>query len=264
MMSDKVSLTINGLDISVPAGSTILQAAEVLGVAIPTLCHHKELSPSGSCRLCIVEIFRQGHKDGRGKIDAACVCPVGEGMIVETDSPSVQRERKEILRLLLSRAPRSEKISALAIQYGADDSLYHSVDGGESNCIVCGLCIRVCNELIGAQAIGTAYRGVKKKVISPYGIAADLCIGCLACEAVCPTGVISFELRDKLLVKEDWNVSLPVLRCDECGTVIGAERQWKTLKKQVAVEEELLRLCPQCRRKKSVLKYDIKHQSLRG
>lgn len=264
MNRDDVSLIINGLDVKVPKGTTILKAAENLGIAIPALCHHKELSPSGSCRLCIVEIFRRDRKDRPGRIDAACVCPAEEGMSVETDSPRVRRERKEILSLLLSRAPRSEKIIQLARQHGVDDSPYKAADGGKSNCIVCGLCIRVCNELIGALAIGTAFRGVEKQVVSPYGIAADLCIGCLACEAVCPTGVISFVLRDNVLEKEDWQVKLPLIRCEQCGGVVGAQRQWERLRSLIPVGETVLRLCPACRRKSSYINSVNKHQSLRG
>jgi len=192
---ESVHLTINERNITVPSGISVLQAARKKGVYIPTLCHLEGLSPSGACRLCIVEICNPSLNPEKKWIDSACVCPVAEGLTIQTDSPRVVRERKLILELLLSRAPGSEQIKTLAAEYGIEKSPFISVDKGQSNCILCGLCIRVCNEIIGANAIGTAQRGIRKEVISPYKIASSLCIGCLACVSVCPTKVIESDKR---------------------------------------------------------------------
>jgi NADH dehydrogenase/NADH:ubiquinone oxidoreductase subunit G len=250
-----VEITINDRKLRVPEGSTILNAAALLGISIPTLCHHEELSPSGSCRLCIVEISDPVRSPERSWIDSACVYPASGGLQIKTHSPRVLRERKLILELLLSRAPDSQVIRKLAMENGISESRFSAADDGKSNCILCGLCMRVCNELIKADAIGTAGRGIKKEVVSPFKIAGNLCIGCMACAAVCPTGVIKFEIEDKKLTKNDWGVALEMIFCPDCGQPVGTRIQMEKLKKNVYIKDELLSLCPACRRKKN---YSVK------
>jgi len=246
-----VHLTINDMSITVPEGTSLLHTAREMGIYIPTLCFLEDLSPGGACRLCIVEISNPTRNPEVSWIDSACVCPVTEGLSVRTDSPRVIRERKLILELLLSRAPRSEQIKKLAVEYGIEESPFTSADEGQSNCILCGLCIGVCNEIIGADAIGTAKRGIRKEVTSPYKIASSLCIGCLACEDVCPTGVIKFELEKNRLIKDDWGVDLEVVLCSDCGKPVGTKVQLDKLRVQIPINDEILTFCPACRRKKN-------------
>ena len=149
-----VKVTIDDQTIEVPKGTTLLHAAMKLDINIPTLCFHESLPPQGSCRVCVVEIT-----DKTGKwtwIDASCVYPVSEGLSVQTQSPNVIKHRRAIIELLLSRAPKSEVLLLLAEKYGANPTRYTAIDKGEANCILCQLCVRTCNEIVGAQAIGTA------------------------------------------------------------------------------------------------------------
>ena len=246
-----VNITINNMKASVPENLSILEAAKTLDIYIPTLCYLEDLSPSGACRLCIVEISQPERDPEKSWIDSACVCPVSEGLSIQTESPTVIRERKLILELLLSRAPDSKQIKDMAQKYGIVSSRFTSADEGESNCILCGLCIRVCNELIKANAIGTAHRGVQKKVTSPYQIAGSLCIGCLACVEVCPTGVIEFEFNRQYLKKDDWGVNLELSGCSQCGKPIGTKIQIDRIGNKSDVSPSILSLCPACRRKKN-------------
>jgi len=251
----QVEVIIDNRKIVVPEGTTILKAASLLDIRIPTLCHHEELSPSGACRLCIVEISKPSDKPDRSWIDSSCVCPVSEGLQIKTDSPRVVRERKLILELLLSRAPDSPQIKALAGEYGIRETRFKAADEGRSSCILCGLCIRVCNELIKADAIGFSGRGINKDVVSPFKVAGDLCIGCMACVQVCPTGVIKFEIDNKRLKRKDWGVALDMIFCPDCGQVVGTGIQMEQLKEKINVTDEVLSRCPACRRKKN---YSVK------
>ena len=256
-MTDKkqVKIMIDNRQVRVPEGTTILKAASLVDIKIPTLCHHEELSPSGSCRICIVEISRPDQNPDRSWIDSACIYPASEGLHIRTNSPRVVRERKLILELLLSRAPDSPRIREMAMEYGISETKFTSADNGKSNCILCGLCVRVCNELIKANAIGLSRRGVKKEVTSPFMVAGSLCIGCMACVAVCPTGVIEFVIENEKLKKEDWGVALDMIFCPDCGKPVGTSIQMEQLKENITVTDEFLSYCPACRRKKN---YSVK------
>ena len=256
-MTDRklVEIVIDDRKVRVSRGTTILKAASLLDIKIPNLCHHEELSPSGSCRVCIVEISKPAQNPDFSWIDSACVYPAADGLHIRTNSPRVVRERKLILELLLSQAPDSSRIRELAIEYGISETKFTSADNGKSNCILCGLCVRVCNELIKANAIGLSGRGVKKEVTSPFMIAGSLCIGCMACAAVCPTGVIEFVIEKEKLKKKDWGVALDMIFCPDCGKPVGTSIQMKQLKENISVTDEFLNYCPACRRKKN---YSVK------
>lgn len=251
----QIKIIIDDCEVQVTEGTTILKAASLVDIKIPTLCHHEELSPSGSCRICIVEISRPDQNPDHSLIDSACVYPATEGLHIRTNSPRVARERKLILELLLSRAPDSTRIMELALEYGISETKFTSADNGKSNCILCGLCVRVCNELIKANAIGLSNRGIKKEVTSPFMIAGSLCIGCMACAAVCPTGVIEFVIKNEKLKKEDWGVALDMIFCPDCGRPVGTRIQMEQLKGKITVIDEFLYYCPACRRKKN---YSVK------
>jgi len=241
-----VKVTIDDQAIKVPKGTTLLKAAKKLGIDIPTLCFHESLPPQGSCRLCVVEIT-----DKTGKwtwIDASCVYPASEGLSVKTNSPSVVKHRKTIIELLLSKAPNAEILLNLAEKYGASKTRYTAIDQGESNCILCALCVRTCNEIIGSHAIGTAERGVHKKVISPFNIAGDNCIGCTACIHVCPTGAIKSKIGKESFEIEDWGVNLKMATCSSCKKPFATAVHLEKLKSQVNLKNQLWEMCPECRR----------------
>lgn len=185
-----IRLTINGKRIRAKENLTLLDVCKQKSISIPTLCYHPELTPYGACRLCIVEVI----KDGRCRIVTSCNYPVQEGIEVLTDSEKVNRYRKIIIELLLARYPNVIIIQRLAKKLGVEKTRFHS-HKTETKCILCGLCIRTCHEIVGAKAIGFSQKGIFKKVDIPFGDDLDQCIACGACEFVCPTGAIKMELK---------------------------------------------------------------------
>ena len=199
-----ITFKLNGKEVQGEEGQYILQVAEKYGVEIPTLCHHKALEPAGMCRLCTVELF-----DGRRtRFVTACNYPIWEGMEVNTDSEAVHEGRKLIVELLLARCPDVPVIRELAENYGIEIPRFKL---GDSNCILCGLCVRMCAERMGASAISMTGRGSDMRVETPFQIKSDVCQVCGACESVCPTGCIDirkiakYEPRPLL---SEWEVGL--------------------------------------------------------
>ncbi len=179
----KITLKIDDQGVTAPEGATILDVAKGMGINIPTLCYHKALSPFGSCRLCSVEVI---DKRGRSRIVTSCNYPVEEGLVVYTKSEKTIKIRKLLLDLLLARTPNVQKIKDLACEYGIEKSSFWTADENE-DCVLCGLCTRVCDELVGVNAIDFAQRGVEREVTTPYDKFSNDCIGCGACATICPT-----------------------------------------------------------------------------
>jgi heterodisulfide reductase subunit A len=194
MEEDKeITLEIDGREVKAKGGLTILEAARSEGIDIPTLCYHAALSPFGACRLCSVKITT-GH--GRERIVTSCTYPVEEGLKVETKAPEVIVGRKMILELLLARCPDVKEIKELASGYGVE-APRSRLKLKEEECILCGLCTRICEERMGVSAINFVGRGVDRKVETPFqrtlDINLDVCMTCGACAFVCPTGAIKLE-----------------------------------------------------------------------
>ncbi len=179
----KIKIKIDGHEVEMDAKggpATVLEAARQAGIHIPTLCHHPSLKPYGSCRLCTVQIV----KNGRKKFVTACNYPVEEGLVVITDSAEVAGIRKMILELLIARCPQEKRLLETAGEYGIFKPRFLQ---GDKNCILCGLCYRICEELVGVAAINAQNRGVSRDVDTPYGELSEDCIACGACALVCPT-----------------------------------------------------------------------------
>ena len=181
-----ISLTIDDKKVDVEDGSTILQAAEKLGIQIPTLCHHKSLAPYGACRLCLVEIA-----GSRGSvIQASCVYPAQEGLVVKTDTERVLKTRRIMLELLMARCPESAALKEMAQQMGVEETRFPKQ---QEDCILCGLCTRVCEERMGVGAVSFAGRGSDRKIAVPYDKHSPICIACGACKVVCPVDVVDLS-----------------------------------------------------------------------
>src|SRR5665648_549969 len=178
-----VKLTINDKLVEVPEGTTILQAARQEGIKIPTLCYYEAIKPYGGCRLCVVEVT----SGGRTNLPASCSYPVAEGIKVVTDAPKVLRARRLVIDLLWSRSPNLPILKSIALDLGVTAP---SFPLGESECILCDLCTRVCSELENLSVIGMVGRGSKREVLTPFGELSDVCQECGACGFVCPTAWI--------------------------------------------------------------------------
>ncbi len=211
-----VQLTINNIKVNAEDGMTILDAAKSVGIHIPTLCHLKNLAPTGACRICSVEV------EGQRGLTPSCAYPVFDGMKVETNSPRVRRARKTIVELLVENHPqdclicvrnKNCELQDLAEQYGirehrfAGETKSHAIDISSASmerdpakCILCGRCVRVCFEVQNIGAIDFTNRGFTSIVTTPYnkGLNISDCILCGQCILVCPTAA----LRERSTLKE--------------------------------------------------------------
>ncbi len=185
-----INFTINDRQLQVEEGRTVLEVALEQGIKIPTLCYHKELTPYGACRLCLVEIVA----GGRPGLEASCVYKVTDGLEVKTDTERVKRTRKIIFELLLARCPDAEKIKKLASEYGVTETRIKLKK--KENCILCGLCVRVCAEISERHARSFSGRGAKRKVETPFDKISEKCIGCGACAYLCPVEALKIEEAD--------------------------------------------------------------------
>ncbi|MFH1159315.1 MAG: 2Fe-2S iron-sulfur cluster-binding protein [Pseudomonadota bacterium] len=174
-----VNLTINGLNTTVEKGTTILEAAKYIGFPVPTLCHADGLSPLGACRLCVVEIG-EGPK---AKLVTSCTYLAEDGLKVRTASKRVIKARKMIIELLLASCPQSKKIQDLASAHGVRQQRFKQE---HEDCILCGLCVRMCNEQMMAKAIGFRGRGEKRSIGTPFDAKSEVCRLCGGCMYICP------------------------------------------------------------------------------
>jgi len=174
-----VRLTINGLDVEVEEGWTVLEAARFFGLEIPTLCYNEGLSPYGACRLCLVEI----GKDERSKLVSSCTYPVEEGLVVRTDTKKVLEARKMNIELMLSIAPYSKVIQDLASKFGVTRVRFKPRN---EECILCGLCVRMCKEQMDGIAIGFVNRGIDMRISTPFDMKSETCRLCGGCIYICP------------------------------------------------------------------------------
>ncbi len=235
-----VGLTIDGMKTMVPEGTTVLEAARGIGIAIPTLCYDPALTPYGACRLCIVEVA----KGNGSSLDASCTLPVREGQVIFTNSERIKNARKIIIELLLATCPTSKKLQDLASNFGVNKIRFKIKD---KDCILCGLCVRVCSEVIGQSAVGYANRGGRRVIATPFGTRSEDCIGCGACVFVCPTGALTCEDIDGKRVLKELKTEVPMVACRSCGDYFAPVEQVARLRERLDLPDELAETCPRCR-----------------
>jgi heterodisulfide reductase subunit A2 len=187
-----IKLRINGIETEAEDRTPILAITDKLGIRIPTLCHHPILEPYGVCRVCTVEV-RSGK---RVRMVTACNYPATKGIEVFTNSDRVRRDRKMIIEWLMSRCGHVKVLEDLAAEYGITEPRFGR---GDDDCILCGLCVRVCSDVVGANVLGFFNRGTTREVSTAYGETSDRCIACGACAYVCPTGAIRIEQDEELV-----------------------------------------------------------------
>jgi bidirectional [NiFe] hydrogenase diaphorase subunit len=176
----EVLLQIDGKEVKATEGMTVLQAAQKAGIPIPTLCHHEKLEPYGACRLCMVELEQRGRKN----YVVSCLYPVEPNLVVRTRSEKVDKVRRVIVEELLAHAPHSPELTQLAEEYGADRDRFEKE---KSFCILCGLCVRYCNEVKQKNAVGFTENGPRREIRFIPEIASKECWGCQECFTICPT-----------------------------------------------------------------------------
>jgi formate dehydrogenase major subunit len=204
-----VNITIDGKQIEIAEGTTVLTAARSAGIEIPTLCDHPELTPDGGCRLCLVEV------DGMRTLQPSCTLPVMNNMVVRTDTPKTKDARKFILNMLFSErnhfcpycqvsggdcelqnAAYHEGMTHWALQpnwkpYPVDAS-HPYIILEHNRCILCRRCVRACGELVGNFTLGFEERGASSTLVADLGVplGESSCVGCGTCVQVCPTGAL--------------------------------------------------------------------------
>ncbi|MDP3182010.1 MAG: 2Fe-2S iron-sulfur cluster-binding protein [Desulfobaccales bacterium] len=186
---DLINFTIDGQPVQARPGWTILETAEQYHIHIPTLCFHPAVKPWGGCRLCVVEV-RYGK---RGKVMPSCLNPPLAKLEVFTHSERVLNVRRWVLEMLLADCPASKEIRDLAREYGVTATRFTITDP-EEECLRCGRCVAVCNEVVGVQALTFGSRGVNKQLDTPYRVPNNACVACGCCVTVCPTGAMSTRL----------------------------------------------------------------------
>ena len=198
------SPTFGGHEIEADENSSLLQALQYAGYVVPHLCYHEAVSEYGACRLCLVEVL----KGRKRKLTTACNYPVKDGIEVFIDTEAVVKHRKMVLKLLLGLCPGSASLQEIAAGFGVtpDDVPF---EGDDNDCILCGLCERVCREVVGVAAITFCERGDRKEVRPPFG-EADTCIACGACAYVCPVDCIRIEVKDGVKNIVRWGRELPL------------------------------------------------------
>lgn len=210
MMKNKIKLTIDGIDVEVQDGQSILDAAKKVNVKIPTLCYHEDLCVAGNCRVCVVEI------EGMRTLQASCAYPARKGMVVKTNTAKVRKARKDIIGLLISehstqcttcyRSTNCE-LQALSAEYNIDNDTFLSVlkpniqvdrsswsiEKDDKKCIRCQRCVRTCSELQGVNAISVAHKGKDMKISTFLDLPLNevVCVNCGQCVNRCPTGALT-------------------------------------------------------------------------
>lgn len=238
-----IEITIDGQKLEVEEKSTILQAAQKLGIWIPTLCHHEALSTYGACRSCLVEII---YDDGYKKMVTACNFPIETPITIETANETVLKHRRMVMELLLARCPNSKPVKELAAKVGVTEVRFEKAD---EYCILCGLCTRVCEESIGQSAISFTSRGIDEEVDTPFNVQSEDCIGCGACAYICPTNIIYLQDKGMKRTMTKWHAEFDLVPCKECGQPITTVEHLEYLKKKINLPEYIWDLCPDCKKK---------------
>jgi bidirectional [NiFe] hydrogenase diaphorase subunit len=242
-MKDLVTLTIDGQKLQAEQGRTILEVARDNGIEIPTLCYNEGVEPYGACRLCLVEI----SKNGRTRLVTSCLYPVEEGLVVNTASERVMANRKMLMELLLARCSGVKVIEDLARKIGVEKPPFKPEYLEKNECILCGLCVRACREVVGTSAISLVNRGVNREVAAPFLETAPDCIGCGSCVFICPTKCIKMEDKGGIRTIHNWKVDFKLKKCKVCGNYFAPEKQLEYIRKKLNLPEDFFDTCPNCK-----------------
>jgi len=227
---DRMNLTINNKKIAVPAGSTILEAAQSAGIHIPTLCYYKRLSPYGGCRVCIVQV------EGIPRLVASCTTPASEGMVVRTDSEQIRKIRKTVVELMLSNHPNECmlceqngrcELQDLAYEFGLKEIRFQGersryeienrnpmIERDYNKCILCGRCVRVCDEVQAVGAVDFSKRGFHAEIASEFDGVLN-CEFCGNCVEACPVGALTGKISR--FKGRPWEAKKVKTVCNYCG-----------------------------------------------
>lgn len=235
-----INVVIDGRAYPAEKGQSVLHVARENGIDIPALCDHPALKPSGSCKLCIVELCSRSR--GRRPTMLSCLLKVSDGLEIKTTGPMVEAARIKAFKDLLRMAPQSTGLLRMAMDYGID--LGPPPDG----CVRCHLCIRVCKEIVGAGALKMEKIGGMLYVMPE----ADRCIGCGTCANICPTEAIRVEDRENVrtvTIRNELIGKHALERCEGCGLWFATTRFIDYIERRTAPHphvKETHSYCPTC------------------
>ena len=234
-----IEITMNGRKIMAKKNQTILGVARENKIKIAHLCFHPALKPSGSCKLCGVEVL---SPDGKPRVMLACILKVKKNLEIKTESERVTAHREKAFNKLLQMAPESERIRTLAKAFGV------TVTPLPSECILCQLCIRVCNDIVKARALKMVKTQAGSQVMPGEGE----CIGCGTCANLCPTQIIKVRDQDNvrtISLKGQIIGQLPLEWCEGCGKMYATANFLKHVAESTQTHpdtKEHHHLCPEC------------------
>lgn len=234
-----VAISIDVQKYEVEKGQSLLSVLKSVGVRVPSLCHHPALRPSGVCRLCAVEVAEKGKPAG---VRLACTTQTRSGLAIVTHNPLITTARSKAIQALLQMAPQSDVLLKLADEYGLETGA--KPDG----CIRCRLCINVCKEIVGANALEMVKRNGGNFVVPIEG----RCIGGATCANICPTKVIKVEDRDNvrtISIRDEIIGRHPLERCEGCGRYYETPGFLKHMESHITPHPVLKthhRYCPAC------------------
>jgi len=239
----QVKTVIDGREVTVQRDRWALDVARQMGISIPTLCNHAALTPYGACRLCVVQVTK-------GKwtwLTTSCDLPIREGLSIRTNTPEVIQARRVALELLWGEAPDAVDIQELAAELGVTQPRF-APRRKKGKCILCGLCVLACRNLVGAAAIGFSNRSVTRRVGSPFEESSEACIGCQACVHICPTGHVRSVDEGNVRRMITWKTDLELAPCANCGQPFAPVKLLAYLRERMGDQPELMDVCQRCRR----------------
>ncbi len=235
-----VPFKIDGQSVEGKEGANILEVALDAGIEIPHLCYNESVKPYGACRLCLVEVT----KKGRSRMTTSCNYPVMEEIEVFTGTEKVLRARRMIIELLVSMCPGDKLLREMAAKMGVQEIRFKKED---KDCILCGLCARVCDEVVGAHAIQFASRGDRREMVPPFGGEAMDCIACGACVVACPVDVVGMkeEGDERTIIR--WKRTLKMKSCKVCGNYFAPWFQLEKFREKAKLPKDFYDVCYTCR-----------------
>lgn len=240
-----ISVTFNGTPFHVAPGTTILEAATMAHIPIPTLCFHPGLPPDGNCRLCSVEVIHRGRRN----VVMACSYPITtERLEIYTDTEKIRNLRRFVLSLFIKKTPHTPDLLALCSQYDLEVP-QETTEAATPNCILCGLCVRAC-ETEGVGCLDFSHRGHLREVGPAFHASPEDCTGCGACAEVCPTGFI--KKIDTQGTRTLWGKTFQLVQCQSCGKAFATQEQIQAatcLQMNQKLQEHVGIYCPSCLRK---------------
>jgi len=238
-MSKMIKFKVDGLDVEGEKGTPLLDTLLREGFDIPTLCHHEAVTAYGACRLCLVEVTRRGRK----RIATSCNYPIMDGIEVVTENEKIRKLRKTIMELHLACTPNSEPLKRFAEAMGVTGTRFKIVDP-QNDCILCGLCERVCSEIVNVHAISFNKRGGEKRLSPPYMEASDDCISCGACAYVCPVECIKFEQTSTHRIIKRWGKTSPLQVSEQTKVAFAPKHQLEYFMELAGLPKDFYKLAP--------------------